>query len=333
MLKKLLDLKVILIVLLIVSWVVVGIFFFKFKGDTEAQLAAKDSQISDLETSLSEIGELVPAYVVASDVPSGKQIEESDVTQIDVPLSMSDNLVQDYDELIGKYFKLGMTAGTVITSNAIYEEVITPDMRYYDVMVDVMPIGLQVGSFVDIRIKNSNGSDRIGISHRQVAQINGNCLKLILTEEDILMFSGMLSDNVFLQGTLEFKGIRDENNDGKVDNKDTTKIDCGDSYIYAVEYVEGGVQDRAAKFYSPNKVVRYLLTVDPNIHEETFSPEERELERQFILAGLFNEDGTVSEAFESFLGRGGLKEYVQEYIKEGLKAYEKRMEEELKNAE
>lgn len=333
MLKKLLDLKVILIVLLIVSWVVVGIFFFKFKGDTETQLAAKDSQISDLETSLSEIGELVPAYVVASDVPSGKQIEESDVTQIDVPLSMSDNLVQDYDELIGKYFKLGMTAGTVITSNAIYEEVITSDMRYYDVMVDVMPIGLQPGAFVDIRIKFGSGTDVIGISHRQVAQVNGNVLKLILTEEDIHMFSSMLIDNIVSENGFELKAIKDENNDGKIDDKDVTKIPPMGAYIYAVEYVEGGIQSEAVEFYSPNRIVQALLQGDPNIGDLTLTPDEMILKRQLILAGVLSKDGKVSEAFDNEVYARKIRDVVQEFVKEGIKAYDKRVEEELKNAE
>lgn len=323
MLKKLLDLKVILIVLLVVSWVVVGVFFFKFKGDTEAQLAAKDSQISDLETSLSEIGELVPAYVVASDVPSGKQIEESDVTQIDVPLSMSDNLVQDYDELIGKYFKLGMTAGTVITSNAIYEEVITPDMRYYDVLVDVVPIGLQAGSFVDIRIKYGTGTDTIGISHRQVAQVNGNCLKLILTEEDIHMFSSMLVDNIVFNE--KFTVNKDINDDGKIDSSDAIEaIGC---YIYAVEYVEGGVQNKGSEFYSPSAIVQAILNGDPNINEATYSPEDLLLKRNLNLLGIYD----TNENIDIYAKR--IRDVMTDAIKEGQKVYDKRIEEELENAE
>lgn len=322
MLKKLLDLRVILIVLLIVSWVVVGIFFFKFKGDTEAQLAAKDTQIADLETSLSEIGELVPAYVVASDVPSGKQVEESDVTEIDVPLSMSDNLVTDYEELIGKYFKLGMPAGTVITNNAIYEEIITPDMRYYDVLVDVVPIGLQAGSFVDIRIKYGTGTDTIGISHRQVAQVNGNCLKLILTEEDIHMFSSMLVDNIVFN--TKFAVNKDINNDGEINSDDA--IENIGSYIYAVEYVEGGVQNKADSFYSPSAIVQAILNGDPNMGELAVSPEDLILKRSLNLLGIYDTNNDID------IYAKNIRDTMTDAIKEGQKVYDKRVEEELERA-
>ena len=119
MLKKLKDIRIILIIVLVLFLIIGGVLFYLFKTDMDAQLAAKDSEISALQGDIAAIGELVPAYTVAADVPSGKEIEESDLVLIDVPLSMATNLVQDSSELVGKHFKIGMTAGSVITVDCI----------------------------------------------------------------------------------------------------------------------------------------------------------------------------------------------------------------------
>ena len=319
MLSKLKDLRFILIVLLILSWIAAGVFFFMQKNHVEEQLAAKDADIEALNASLSDIGELVPAYVVSADVPSGKEIEESDLEEIDVPLSMSTNLVQDASEIIGKHFKLDMTAGTVITGDSVYEEVITSDMRYYDLIVDVVPIGLQPGSFVDIRIKFGTGADFVGISHRQVVQVNGNALKLILTEEDIHMYSSMLVDNIVFN--QDFQSDKDLNGDGKINSSD--KVTAIGAYIYAVEYVLGGVQDKAGEFYSPSALVQGIMTSDPNILESNLSPNDLVLKRKLIEAGL---EGTTDTAKK-------IREEVSEAIEDGRKIYEKNLEKELEEAE
>lgn len=312
------DLRIILAVVMILSWVAGGLLFYNYKSTNELVIASKDEEISALNYELEQIGELLPAYIVVADVPSGKQIEETDLQLIEVPMSMSTNLVSDIDELLGKHYKVGLTAGTVITNDCIYEEVITPDMRYYDVMVDIVPIGLKPGSFVDIRIKFGTGADFIGIAHRQVAAINGNVLKLILNEQDIHMFSSMLVDNIVFN--QDFKANKDVNGDGKIDDKD--KVKAIGSYIYAVEYVDGGVQDRAAEYFAPSMLVQSIMQGDPNmLTREDYSPNDLVLKRQLIEAGLEETTDTASK----------IRTEVQKIIEEGRKLYDKRLEEELKN--
>lgn len=319
MLKKLLNLKVILIVLLILSWVATGVFFYMYKGDVDSQLAAKDSEIASLNDSLTAIGELVPAYTVGADVPSGKKIEETDLVQIDVPVSMATNLVQDMEELVGKHFRLNMTAGSVLTTDCVYEEVITPDMRYYDVIVDQLPIGLQPGDFVDIRIKFGTGADFVGISHRQVAEINGNVLKLILTEEDIHVYSDMTVDNIVYNEA--FTSPEDLDKDGKLNDK----IDAVGSIMYAVEYVEGGNQEKASNYYAPSSLVQGIMAGDPNLSERKLSETDLVLRRKMIEAGLGDaaSRNTASK----------VRDVITNAVKEGKKEYDKRVEAELKAAQ
>lgn len=319
MLKKLLNLKVILIVLLILSWVATGVFFYMYKGDVDSQLAAKDSEIASLNDSLTAIGELVPAYTVGADVPSGKKIEETDLVQIDVPVSMATNLVQDMEELVGKHFRLNMTAGSVLTTDCVYEEVITSDMRYYDVIVDQLPIGLQPGDFVDIRIKFGTGADFVGISHRQVAEINGNVLKLILTEEDIHIYSDMLMDNIVYNGS--FTSPNDINGDGQLNDT----ISAVGSIMYAIEYIEGGNQNKADSFYAPSALVQGIMAGDPNLGERKLSETDLVLRRKMIEAGLG--DGADRDTASQ------IRNVITMAIKEGQQIYDRRVEEELRAAQ
>lgn len=328
MLKKLKDIRIILIIVLVLFLIIGGVFFYMFKTDMEEQLAAKDSEISALEGDIAAIGELVPAYTVAADVPSGKMIEETDLVLIDVPLSMATNLVQDSSELVGKHFKIGMTAGSVITVDCVYEEVIVDDMRYYDLMVDVLPIGLQEGAFVDIRLKFGSGADYVGISHRQVVEINGNCLKLILTEEDIQTFSSMLVDMLVFSSDYHFE--EDLNKNGQIDDGEEFEIDAVGAYLYAVEYVEGGIQEKSTKTYGPSEVVQAIMSKDPNILTKEYDLNDTILLRNLFNATLkFSTDGHID--FSIFAAE--IAEYVSDAVEDGREIYEERKAEEMKAAE
>lgn len=319
MLKKLLDLKVILIILLVLSWVAAGVFFYMYKGDVDGQLAAKDSEIATLNDSLTAIGELVPAYTVGADVPSGKKIEETDLVQIDVPVSMATNLVQDMEELVGKHFRLNMTAGSVLTTDCVYEEVITSDMRYYDVVLDQLPIGLKIGEYVDIRIKYGTGADFVGIAHRQVAEINGKVVKLILSEEDIHMYSDMLIDNIVYNES--FTSPKDLNGDGELNDN----VEAVGSILYAVTYVEGGNQDKSESFYAPSTLVQGIMAGDPNLNERKLSETDLVLRRKMIEAGLG--DAASRDTASK------VRDTIVQAITDGKNEYDRRVEKELEAAQ
>lgn len=322
MLKKLLDLKVILIVLLVLSWVAAGLLFYFTTKDNKAEVDGLKAEVVRLEGEVSALGETVPAFSVVADVPSGKQLTESDIEQIDVPVGVSANFVTSMEELVGKYCKTEMTAGTVFTVDSIYEEPINHDMRLYDVVVDVIPIGLKPGAFVDIRIKYGTGSDYLGILHRQVAEINGNTLKLILTEEDIQTYSSMFVENIVFN--RDFNVNFDKNDDGVVDDKD--RADAIGCYIYATEYIVGGIQSDTEHFYAPSKVIQGVLQNDPNVFNAKLSVEDRILYRNIIDASLGDGKGFDDTAKE-------IRDKMQSAIKEGQQEYNKRAESEAKAAE
>ena len=55
--SRLKDLRVILVIVLVISWVVAGFLFYNFKQTSDAQLANKDVEIANLQDSLTQIGE------------------------------------------------------------------------------------------------------------------------------------------------------------------------------------------------------------------------------------------------------------------------------------
>jgi hypothetical protein len=201
-------------------------------------------------------------------------------------------------------------------------------MRYYDLMVDVLPIGLQEGAFVDIRLKFGSGADYIGISHRQVVEINGNCLKLILTEEDIQTFSSMLVDMLVFSSDYRFE--EDINKNGKIDDGEEFEISAIGAYLYAVEYVEGGIQSKSTKTYGPSEVVQALMSKDPNIMNREYDLNDTILLRNLFNATLkFNADGNID--FSIFADK--IADYVSDSVEAGRKIYEERKEAELAAAE
>lgn len=235
--SRLRDARVVLGVVLLVTWLVAGGFFYMNKKNTDAKLHEKEMQVGELQETITQIGELVPAYALRADVPGGKAIKEEDLEIIDVPVGMSHNVISDIDEIKGKYYKLRLSKGSILTSESVYEEELTDDLRLFDVVTHTNPIGLKPGSYVDIRIQMPMGEDYIAIAHRKVLEVNTGVLKVAVNEQDIHAYNSMLVDTIMYPG----------------------------SQIYAVEYLEGGIQKPAETYYPVSKNVVAIAQKDPNL--------------------------------------------------------------------
>lgn len=239
MVSKLKDVRVILSIVLVLSWIAVGVGGFVYHSSKTSQLGDKDSEISVLQESINQVGELVVGYTVAADTKMGKKLEDTDIVDIEVPISMATNLVKDKEELVGKNLKVNITKGTPISNDLLYTEEITDDLRLYDVVLDTIPIGIGVGSYVDVRISLPLGEDFIAMAHKKVHAINGGILKLAVSEQDIHSYSSMLVDSYLYPGTN----------------------------MYAVEYLEGGAQTPANSYYPISLNVTSIAQRDPNLLE------------------------------------------------------------------
>lgn len=240
--KFLKDLRVVLaIILVIVLIAFVLTVVFLNKGKTTA-IAAKDEEIAGLQSQLSAIGDMSTVYVLANDVTVGKEVTENDFTTVDIPAQAAGNVLTSLDGIVSedrsivKYFKIDMPAGTIVTKEDMLDRVLQNDERLFDVVTDSNPVGLEVGSYVDVRIQLPTGADYIAIPHKRVEQLNSGTLKLILNEEEIHAYNSMLIDWILYGAN-----------------------------IYAVQYVEGGLQATAETYYPISQTVVSIAAKDPNL--------------------------------------------------------------------
>ena len=100
--------------------------------------------------------------------------------------------------------------------------------------------------------------------------------------------------------------------------------------MYAVEYVEGGIQEKSTKTYAPSEVVQAIMSEDPNILDKTYDLNDSILLRNLFNATLkFNTDGHID--FSIFADE--IADYVMDAIEDGREIYDERMEAEMEAAE
>lgn len=231
----------------------------------ELAIATRDSTLQTLQGKLDEIGDLTTCYELNYDVKGGTIISEADLLPVEIPAKAATGYVQDANEIIGKYYKTALGQGTVLGESMVSDYELTGDLRYLDVTVDDLPIGLEVGDYVDIRFRFTFGQNYIVMTHKQVVEINKNVLKLVVDEKDIHSYESMWKDKA------QYVGCR----------------------VSAVQYIEGGIQDSGLNYYPIRIDVLSTLVQDPNIKDQEdisqFTLVDRELlEQQLITQADLN---------------------------------------------
>lgn len=231
---KLKNPKVLIAVLLSLGLIGGGTFYVINNNKT---IEGKDAKIAELEANIQAMGDIVSGYKLVADVSAGKKIEESDFEQCRVTVESADTIITDLSSVLKGYYRVDMTKGTVLTNDVVNNVKVTDDQRLLDIVTHSNPVGIEAGKYVDIRISLPRGEDFIALSHKKVQEVNGGVLKLIVSEEDIHTYNSMLVDSLLYGGTQ----------------------------IYAVEYVEGGVQKPADTYYPMSTDVLSIAQKDPNL--------------------------------------------------------------------
>ena len=163
--------------------VALGVTMFAFRTKSKKQQAQIDSlnqEVEDLQNNMEEV------YVTSKDVKSGSTVELDSVTTTLLPSdSIHENAVTTEEDLTDKIYKIGLKAGSYITTDMISDYKIHKNMRELDVVMDEIPVGLEEGDYVDIRISFPLGQDYIAMSHKKVLGITGNTVKLIVIEHEM----------------------------------------------------------------------------------------------------------------------------------------------------
>lgn len=181
--------------------------------------------------------ERIQVPVLSKDISSGNMIKTEDVQYVSLPKNAAPADLSDKTSLIGRFVKLDLKKNTVILDSMLYEEEkYTDDIRNQEFRLIELPSKLQTNDFVDVRVKFPTGQDYIVLSKKRVEDLVNNTVWYTMNEEEILKMSSAIVDAYI-----------------------------NDATIYALTYVDPGIQNKAYVTYPANQMVLDLINADPNI--------------------------------------------------------------------
>lgn len=236
-------------------------------------------------------------FVLANNVKSGDKIDSSMLVQKQV---LQDVIPTDYITLAditeNTISKLDLTKGSVLSRTLIAEsnEKITNDLREQEFNMIVLPQRLDVGAYVDIRLRLANGQDYIVISKKRVNNITEDTIWMNLYEEEILAMSNAIVEAYKMTGAK----------------------------LYATTYVEPGNQGSATPTYVPSAEVINLINSDKNITEEA----KRGLAERYTAELRARRENDINSQLNQYReeGKANLETNVEQEItnsKEARKEY------------
>ena len=237
------------LVALIIMAVVVFVLLFQIKSikDAKAKIEALQKQVlvasSDLKSGESITmenfkNETVQTTVNAADVIAATDFEFTNnsgeiVTKID----------EDGNELKkSMVMKIDVPAGTIVTKDMITEtdDKIADTERIQEFNMIVLPSQLVNGDYIDIRLSMPNGQDFIVLSKKKVLGTNSTSVWLKLDEQELLVLNNSIVEAYSITG----------------------------SKLYAIQYIEPGLQDKPVPTYNVSGATLALINANPNITEE-----------------------------------------------------------------
>ena len=143
--------------------------------------------------------------------------------------------------------KVNMQANTVMTTDLISTgDIVQNDTRKQEYNMFVLPIDLETGDYVDIRLQLPSGPDYIVISKKRV---------------EIPVIAGMDSTDT----------IALELNEDEINTLSSAIVDAfrvNGAKLYVNKYTEPGLQEASTPTYPVNQEVLQLINGNPNVVEE-----------------------------------------------------------------
>lgn|GEM_PF-441340 len=228
------------------------VFFLRQQGEQKRlreQLQTHyEKQIEQLQTM--EQAAQTRILVASRTVSSGTALQSGDVRSVEVPnVVAGPGSLKQPDEAIGKIVKIDLEPNTPIVASMLFADKPVPrDLRVQEFNVVGLPTNLQKGQFVDVRIGFPTGEDFIVLGKKKVRELAGATVWLEMNEPEILMASSAIID-AYLNGAR----------------------------LYALPYVDPGMQEAAVANYPSNPKVLDLMERDPNVLEEAKTALARQL--------------------------------------------------------
>lgn len=275
--------KVLVILVIVLALGGVGFGGYKFYNlykeyQTEVSLnASLSSQVANVQATLDSIGEMGIVYTVSSPKESGQEITEADLVELSVPVaSYGDSTVSDKESLIGSHYRINIEPGTVITKDLLMPEDVTSNPKFpIELTFDSLPVTLEVGDYVDLRMILSSGEEYVILNHMEVKYISNTTLQFYVTEEENQLFYAALSDVGIYPNACK---------------------------IYVLKYLEPG-NDNSVPFYPVQSDVEKMLYFNPNITDPTrcINPTLRShIDQQLMLLSTTDNSANASAFMSAF---------------------------------
>lgn len=259
-----------------ITYIIMGVLVAALIGSILIAKNVSDRQKKEIDnlnttiTSLQQDQETV--YATTEDVKAGQVIEMDKITTVSIPQeSVPENAITKESQLEGKRFKISLKANSYLTKNMLLSHKLNNNQRELDIVLSEIPIGLEVGDYVDIRVTFPEGQNYTVMSHKQVTGINGNTLKIVVIEQDFYRYESVKTDMSLYASTR----------------------------LYATKYLEPGIQKQTKVYYPPRFNIAKQSLRDPNMHEKNFKKllkSRKELEEQLASAGhILDKNQTVTD--------------------------------------
>lgn len=216
----------------IIMGAIIGVLIFNIKKQKDEQ-----EKIENAKTMV---------YVLTADCVSGDNISGKVTTKeiADDLLPATAITVETYAQLVDTdtVAKIALSAGTILSENMIVqsEEATGNDTREQELNMIVLPTYLEADDYIDIRLTLPSGEDFIVVSKKKVIDSNESTVWINCSEDETLILSNAIVEAYQVTG----------------------------SKLYAVRYVEPGMQTTASVTYIPSSSIIQLINSDPNVVEK-----------------------------------------------------------------
>lgn len=240
--------KGIAIILIIIALVVgAGGVFVGFYFVYQSKVDELNEEIAIRQANIDAIGVIDKCLTYKTTIRKGQLITEDMIESQDIPASMKNSsYITNKADVVGKFSKVDIEAGTPITADIIMEDDIRGEknlyntIREYDVVVNLWPIGMDIGDYVDMRMMMPRGEEYIVLSHMRVYGMSSGTVKFLMTEPQINLYQSALVD-YYLNAE-----------DGVM--------------LYFTKYIEPGVQEAANITYVVSDDIRTAMSKNSNLY-------------------------------------------------------------------
>lgn len=237
------------LVALIIGALVVVALLVKIKGINEAKeaLEALQKQVYvasvDLESGQEVTLEDFSMGTVQTLVPADTMLEADDFEYKNKDGEIITKLDDDGNTLQKKMVvKIDIPAGSIITKDMLedLEDQLEDSQRIQEFNMIRLPSQLKNGEYIDVRVTYPNGQDFIVLSKKKVMGTNTTSIWLKLNELELSILNNAIVESYMSTGAK----------------------------LYAIEYIEPGMQKEATPTYVVSQEAMNLINRNPNIIEE-----------------------------------------------------------------